>query len=393
MKNKYLFAAAAMLLAMTAFVSCTDKESNPVDEKPQAAHTLTVSAESASAIPEEGGQLVLKVESNCEWHVTSSASWAAPSKTKGFGNDNVIINVATNNVPSERSAVITVSDCMDYNWDGIIDENDLRAGDIGFRTFDVKQAAAEVKRPVCDIFDWVIDKDGNATDKSTAKLPITFVPGGKMTVQMNDKTGKYDAYFSPVNADGADVAPSKTSVAGYYHAKYEDRPQIVANLADGFSMEVLLCPDFDHAANGSAEVKPFSSMQSGGFGFCFMNASRNNAMGCQMNLTAGGKTGWYRTFDAVAVEQGKWYHSVFVYNHDEQSMKLYMNGKLVDTQSAPGTYTPCAAKAGYFMVGGDQNSNDGATCTAAFKGRVAIARIYGEPIVAEQVELLWKDIK
>ena len=124
-------------------------------------------------------------------------------KTKGFGNDNVIINVATNAVPSERSAVITVSDCMDYNWDGVIDENDLRAGDIGFVTFDVKQAAAEVKRPVCDIFDWEIDKNGTPTDKSTAKLPITFVPGGKMTVQMNDKTGKYDAYFSPVNADGA----------------------------------------------------------------------------------------------------------------------------------------------------------------------------------------------
>ena len=124
MKLNHLFAACAMLLALGAFVACTDKEDQP-EEKEAVAHILEVTCDSPTDVSDVGGEVVFNIKSNTEWHVTSSASWAVPSKTKSRANGTVAIKIGDNPSLNDRTAVITISDCMDYNWDGVIDRASL----------------------------------------------------------------------------------------------------------------------------------------------------------------------------------------------------------------------------------------------------------------------------
>ena len=112
MKLNHLFAAGAMLLALGAFVACTDKEDQP-EEKEAVAHILEVTCDSPTDLSDVGGEVVFNIKSNTEWHVTSSASWAVPSKTKSRANGTVAVKIGDNPSLNVRTAVITMSDCMD----------------------------------------------------------------------------------------------------------------------------------------------------------------------------------------------------------------------------------------------------------------------------------------
>ncbi len=396
MKIKIFFAAGLMLLAVFAFAACADNVDTPEEEE-TVEHTLTVTSDSGSEISDFGGQLVINVQSNTDWHVTSSAAWAVPSTTKGRGNGTVNVNIGENPSLNDRSATVTVSDCMDYNWDGTIDEYDLRPGDVGFVKFNITQKGGELVKPNVDIyekvvFDWLVDGTAVGYDVSPNKLNTVTVPGKYLKATRNPNTGRYSAYFSPTDQNGGDVKHGTTSYNGYYHAKFEDTP-VAEMLADGLSAEFYFKPEFTWDGNG--EVKPFSCMQAGGFGFMFSKAtSKGEGNFCViLNTTVNGKSGWRYVHCGFVPEEGKWYHAVYVYNQAEEKEYLYMNGELAGEADAPGTFNQPKAQAGYFVVGGDPAVNDGATCTSAFKGEIGLARIYSEPMSATQAAALYNEIK
>ena len=396
MKLNHLFAAGAMLLALGAFVACTDKEDQP-EEKEAVAHILEVTCDSPTDLSDVGGEVVFNIKSNTEWHVTSSASWAVPSKTKSRANGTVAVKIGDNPSLNDRTAVITISDCMDYNWDGVIDESDLRPGDIGFQSFEITQKGGELTKPDVDIydkviFDWLVDGTAYGYDVSPSGLITETIPGKYLKASRNSRTGRYSAYFSPTDKNGGDIAVGTTSYNGYYHAKFEDT-SVATTMADGFSAEFYFRPDFDWDGNG--EVKPFSCMQSGGWGFLFSKstskASGNFAV--IVNTNVDGTSGWKYVNCGFVPKKGEWYHAIYVYDPAAETVSMYINGELAGSAEAPGTYNQPAAKAGYFIVGGDPGANIGATCTAAFKGDIGIARVYSEPMTAAQAAALYKCLK
>ena len=396
MKLNHLYAAGAMLLALGAFVACSDKETTE-PEGETVPHILEVTCDSPTELADTGGEVVFTIKSNTEWHVTSSSAWAVPSKTKSRANGTVKINVGDNPALSARTATITISDCMDYNWDGVIDENDLREGDIGFQTFQITQKGGELTKPNVDIydkvvFDWLVDGTAVGYNVAPSELTVTTVPGKYLKASRNSRTGRYSAYFGPTDKNGGDVAHGTASYNGYYHSKFEDTP-IAETMADGFSAEFYFRPDFDF--DGSVEVKPFSCMQAGGWGFMFSKSTSNGGGNFCVILDSvdGGKAAWRYVSCGFVPKKDEWYHSVYVYDNAVGMEYLYMNGELAGTAEVPGTYKQPNAKAGYFMVGGDPAANDGASCTAAFKGDIGIARVYSEPMTAAQAAALYKCLK
>lgn len=112
-----------------------------------------------------------------------------------------------------------------------------------------------------------------------------------------------------------------------------------------------------------------------------------------MNTNVDGTSGWKYVNCGFVPKKGEWYHAIYVYDPAAETVSMYINGELAGSADAPGTYNQPAAKAGYFIVGGDPGANNGSTCTAAFKGDIGIARVYSEPMTAAQAAALYKCLK
>ena len=56
--------------------------------------------------------IVIEVESNVDWVLTSTASWCVPQITSGRGDESVEVSISANNTQKERSAILTLS-CLD----------------------------------------------------------------------------------------------------------------------------------------------------------------------------------------------------------------------------------------------------------------------------------------
>ena len=342
------------------------------------------------SIAASGATETLTVTSNTKWTVTASDSFVTVTPASGENNGSVSVKVASNTAAAKRSATV-----------------DFAYGEGKKVSVAVSQDAAAVNPPApgelkADLFDWVVNDDKSAKDVSAAGLTVVHQDGAsyageKISVQKNTKTGLNDAYFVPVNKSGEEVTASTTSYGGYYSAKYEDNAAYAAKLADGHSIECYFCPDFNRTddATTEKEIKPFSTMQSGGTGFLLAKASHVSGHGhfCFIVNTDGATAGFKWTDCGYEPERGKWHHAVGVYDRNAEKIYLYMDGELKSTGEAPGNYVQPAAKAGYWIVGGDPTNNDGASCTAAFKGNIAIARAYDSVLTADQVKELYNKVK
>lgn len=416
MKPIQLITGACLLALAAAAAGCTK---NPTEDSTgkETSYTVKATASSTAEVEAKGGAVTIDITTEAPlWTATSSAAWAKVSPAQGNGNGKVTVTLEENSATEARTATITIVAGTDRNGDGQISEADNSKGStIAKQTVSVRQAAAKAvvpdptpgEAPKADLFDWVVNDDKSAKDVSAAGLTVIHedgtgtelaAAGEKLTVQKNAKTGLNDAYFFPISKKGADAVASATSYAGYYAAKYEDDPAYQAKLADGHSIECYFCSDFNREEDGTAEkeIKPFSSMQSGGTGFVFAKASHTSGHGhfCFiLNTDGSGSAAFNWTDCGYMPEQGKWHHAVGVYDKNAQKIFLYMDGELKSTGEAPGNYVQPAAKAGYWIVGGDPSGNDAASCTAAFKGNIAIARVYDAVLTADQVKALYDKVK
>jgi hypothetical protein len=137
---------------------------------------------------------------------------------------------------------------------------------------------------------------------------------------------------------------------------------------DGFTIEsVFKVNSFD------SYVDFFGNMQSAGLGFELSKGSVNG----KANLELWAHIDGYKVPKATdAIEIGKWYHSVGVY--DGKEVMLYLNGKKVASVPSSGTITTPAAASQKYVIGGDINSNGG--IEAPFNGSISLARMYSEPL-------------
>ncbi|MGN0233552.1 MAG: LamG-like jellyroll fold domain-containing protein [Bacteroidaceae bacterium] len=232
--------------------------------------------------------------------------------------------------------------------------------------------AQETEKPVADMLDVQFNADGTAEDISPMKLPVEKVGEG-MSTYYNDGYGAVVARFD--NTWGS-------SGSSGYRFDYEQNEDFKNKLSDGHTLEIVIMADY--AAVEDKEIKPFSSMESGGTGFLIAKNSYNNVMTFLPN------TGSYNWCTSGVQPQKKiYYHFVGVWNQEEAKAYIYCNGKLMNSISTGTQFLLAKDGSKWFCVGGDA----GSSVQAGWRGDVAVARVYDDPLTADQVGVLWAAVK
>lgn len=238
-----------------------------------------------------------------------------------------------------------------------------------------------VEIPKADLLDLVFYNDGSIKDISDGGMAVTNFAGAPMVNYYNGLYSMYVAHFNhPLG---------KSAGSGYIKADYSALQTVKNKLSDGHSIECLF--RMDKASDGSAEVKMFSAMQSGGTGFLISNASRGTQITFLPNISTTGKSNWVWTYSSIVPEVGRYYHVVGVWNKSEQKTYIYVDGVLKGSADAPGEMVfPSSASSQWFGIGGDASTSN---ATNAWNGDVAVARVYDDPLTAEQVSALYSKVE
>lgn len=336
----------------------------------QAVHTLSVEQAAGEAyltvtpdsgrIPIGGGDLTLTVATNAgAWSAAvtdpegSPCSWLTQQQAEG----SLTLTAAKNSDATKRQALVTLS---------VAGHPDLT------RTVTVTQGTA-----TADLLDVVFHNDGTAADRSASHRVVQRHSGSGLLTYYNDSYGDYVARF---NHD-----PGSSPAAGYYKVDYAADAAFREALADGHTLEVLVM--FDAEADGSSEIKPFSSMQSGGTGFLITTRDRGTKLTFLPNLAP---DGWRWTCSDVTPARGTYYHLVGVYDQEAGKSRIYVNGELQSEINVWGTFQLPASGSNWFCIGGDASSNG---AESAWRGDIALARIYDEPLPGDIVADLWAGVK
>lgn len=205
---------------------------------------------------------------------------------------------------------------------------------------------------------------GDVDDISNA--PLTYY---------NSEYNRYVARFD--NNYGYD--PS-LYILGY---DYENDQAFQDSIADGHTLEILVMQDNSDAVLGR-EIKPFCSHESGGTGLMLETA------GDWTFLPNTGSYVWATS--GVYPKQKQYYHVVGVYNKEEQTASVYVDGVLKNTVTATGNFK--FASSGYLrmIIGGDPG-NSTYKATNGWKGDIVFAKAYSAPLTTSQVKALYKEIE
>ena len=361
--RSFLTVLASCLLLMNISSSCSVAEQEEdftfsiYDESGSDLKSLEVDVEGHKQIP-------VSVFAGAEWtlSVTDGSEWIAASRTSGpKGPCLLYIDAASNKGADERAGCIkfyckdlTVSISVRQKGRGVI-----------------------IDTPVADLLDVVFNSDGTASDISKSAMTVNYLKGGPAVCYYNGTYGRYVSHYNHKLAS--------TVSAGYYEIDYTDNLEFQNALEDGHTLEVVFRMDLE--ANGS-EIKPFSSMDSGGLGFLITASSRGKEITYLPNVSTDGKSNWIWAQSGIVPEPGRYYHVVGVWNKKTQRASVYVDGVFKNEVDAIGELNLPGTQRKWFCIGGDPGGGK-AQCT--FNGDVAIARIYDKPLVAEEVALLYEN--
>lgn len=228
------------------------------------------------------------------------------------------------------------------------------------------------------LFDARFNADGTAYDASKYERNIQTIPGDYMYTYFNKTADRYVARFNCTTPGGG----RSTS---YYRYDYGSDNEFKESLADNHSIECLCM--MDQALDGSYnyEIKPFSSMQSGGTGFVVGKTNNANKLFFLPNTGS-----WTFADTKIVMEEGVYYHLIGTFDAASKETKVYVNGKLYGTfTNSSDTYKHPSATSQWFAIGGDPN---GATsCGDGWRGDVVTAKIYDQVLSQDDVDILWKE--
>lgn len=232
-----------------------------------------------------------------------------------------------------------------------------------------------------DLLDIVFAPDGTASDVSAHHASVQNFPGAPMVVYHNDFYDSYVAHFNH--------AVSGSIASGYVKVDYTNDKTFADGLADGHSIEVLC--RLDETPDGSVEIKMFSSMQSGGTGFLVSKTAHGNCLTFLPNVSSSTKSNWIWCTSGVTPKAGQYYHLVGVWDKQKGEARIYVNGELKNTVPAAGNYIAPTSGATWFCVGGDPSN--ATACNTAWRGDVAIARVFNDPLDENSVKTLYEASK
>ncbi|MCI1785360.1 MAG: GDSL-type esterase/lipase family protein [Bacteroidales bacterium] len=226
------------------------------------------------------------------------------------------------------------------------------------------------------LFDARFQPDGSAVDGSKNHYPIDKVAGEYFFTYYNKTAGKYVARFTPPKPGGA-------RATSYFKFDYSSLDGFLDKLASGHTIECTFM--LDHSLNGSynKEMKPFSSMQSGGTGFVIGETVYGNHMFFLPNTGS-----WIFADSKIVPALGAYYHMVGTYDKVNRKARIYVNGNLAGEYSAGSAFKAPSTGSHWFCIGGDSQSSG---CGESWRGDVVTARIYEGVLDDSDVETLWSE--
>ena len=228
------------------------------------------------------------------------------------------------------------------------------------------------------MLDVVFNEDGTAQDASEMHMTVDSI--GLPTVYYNEELKR-----NVVRLDNE----WGTAPATFYKVNFENNMLFRGGLENGHTLEMLLMPDFgDSETMPDVVSKPFSAMQAGGTGFELaaldgVRQFRFNANASPLYISS-----WARCDSKAVPEAGKFMHVVGVWDKEEGKAHIYVNGELQATTDLPGNVVYANPGCSWFGIGGDPANATKAS--DAWRGEIAIARVYSKAITADQVKDLFK---
>lgn len=323
-----------------------------------------------------GGEQTLNMVSNTSWKIDvpyESKEWLDVSPVSSSDNQKVTIKVKSND-SYERSAVLNLK--VDGKA-GSLKVTVSQDGDM----LPVEPLSDKLQEDC--ILDLQFNQDGTASDISGKGVDVKTVPGEGLVTYESRAIRSYVAHFNH--------EPGSNFTSGYYRVDYDEDSDFWQKLADGHTLEALVRYDANYS-EWDREIKPFSAMEAGGFGFLIAKTNHSQYLTFLPNVSEGGKkNNWIWAEGKIKPEFGRFYHLVGVWNKSEGKAYMYIDGELKNTVDAAGDLRiPTNTKARWICIGGDAGPS---SAQAAWKGDVAIARIFDSPLTQTQVNELYARVK
>lgn len=234
--------------------------------------------------------------------------------------------------------------------------------------------------PRADILDVMFTEDGSAVDLS----PLANVThkNGIPSCRFSYRHNRYAAHFNN---------PWAGTGSNYFRINYESRAVVKNALADGHTLEALVRAEYDGVI-ADKEAKFFTSHQSGGTGLMVCTKANGKNKRTELaflpSVSTNGANSWKYTPSGIEPVSGQYYHVVGVWNQEEGTSKIYVDGQLKNTVPAVGNLHFPAVGCNWFGIGADPAGNSSAHM--AWNGDVGFVRIYDAPLDASQVKSLYE---
>lgn len=234
--------------------------------------------------------------------------------------------------------------------------------------------AYEVDVPAADLLDIVFNLDGTATDKSPMQNPVEIY-------------GDVRVVESPLFGHNVlCIAHNEWSKNGNIaHYRVPSNETIETAMSDGVTMECYVRPTWDGEEMPWDWTSAFGFTEVGGMGLMVYNGMWT------YEIRVGGSY-----CDAAArnipVVKDEWIHLVGVWNKEEGTAYIYINGEYAGSVAADGDFNLPTPSTRFLAIGADLCPDAGQP-QAGFEGDIAIARLYDSPLNASQVNKIYKNIQ
>lgn len=246
---------------------------------------------------------------------------------------------------------------------------------------DLPSAYEQVSEP---LFDAQFNADGTAENVGTANLTIE-TKANSAVLSTKQKGSQYVANFF------RDKKHNNANPDGFYIVDYSGNADFIANLNDGYSMEVV-CKVNTYEGDFWSKVMSTSTS-----GIHHQGAYSNEAEAWCWGMYGNGKVdnwnsgfGWgsfRKNFIWGPKVTNTYEHLVMVWDAESNVFTLFVNG-----QYALSGASPVAANVGTMLAVGGMPYTD-KTVYHPFVGEVAVARIYDEVMSINQVKERYNEVK
>lgn len=242
-----------------------------------------------------------------------------------------------------------------------------------------------VAAPKADLMDIRFGANNEVKDAAVPDHNPTWIVKG----QAWTPSGEYDSdapvtYFNSEYNCYAARFDNDASYVPYQYIlgyDYENDEAFKDSIADGHTLEILVSQDY---GSMNREIKPFSSHQGGGTGIMIESSG---------DWTFLPNTGGYRwAKSGITPVRKQFYHVVGVYNKEEQTASIYVDGVLKNTVAAPGNFQFATSGNMRLLIGADPTTGNSTKAESAWKGDIVLARAYSAPLTYAQVKALYREL-